>query len=114
MNITRLRSVLRGADEATTRRIGRYEIEREIGRGGMGVVYEAYDPQLFRRVALKVLHDPDRERLRREATIAARLRHPNIVAVHEVEDRFIVMDLIEGRTLAEAAADLRLEERVRA
>jgi tetratricopeptide (TPR) repeat protein/predicted Ser/Thr protein kinase len=90
-------------------RLGRYEIVRELGRGGMSVVYEAVDPALGRRVALKVLKDPDPERLRREAAAAARLRHPGIVAVHEVGESFIAMDLVEGAALDAAwkALDLR-------
>jgi len=104
-------------------RVGRYSIVREIGRGGMAVVYEAVDPDLRRRVALKVLHNPDERfvaRLHKEAAAAARLRHPNIVAVHEVgtdesddtTSHFIAMDLIEGRTLAEAASGLSLDVRI--
>ncbi|MBV8879858.1 MAG: protein kinase, partial [Planctomycetaceae bacterium] len=95
-------------------KIGKYSLVREIGRGGMGVVYEAEDPDLRRRVALKVLKDDASdptaaERLKREAAIAAQLRHPNIIAVHEVGTTkprsgpplpFIAMEFIEGRTLA--------------
>jgi predicted Ser/Thr protein kinase len=96
-------------------KIGKYSLVREIGRGGMGVVYEAEDPDLHRRVALKVLKedvsDPTAaERLKREAAIAAQLRHPNIIAVHEVGTTktrngpslpFIAMEFVEGRTLAD-------------
>lgn len=92
---------------------GRYEIVREIGRGGMSVVYEARDLRLGRRVALKVLKEVGPERVRREAEAAARLRHPNVVAVHEVGPDYIVMDLVEGRTLAEALPGLGREERLR-
>lgn len=92
---------------------GRYEIVREIGRGGMSVVYEARDPRLGRRVALKVLQEVGPERARREAEAAARLRHPNVVTVHEVGPDYIVMDLVEGRTLAEALPDLDRGERLR-
>jgi len=90
--------------------LGRYTILREIARGGMGLVYEAEDPQLMRRVALKVIRAGDTApaviaRLRREASIAARLRHPNIVVVHEVgqagDTHFIAMDYVEGCTLAD-------------
>jgi WD40 repeat protein/serine/threonine protein kinase len=70
-------------------RLGRFRIERELGRGGFGIVYLAFDPQLARTVALKVPR-PDvlstaqlRERFRHEARAAAALDHPNIVAVHE-------------------------------
>ncbi len=82
-------------------RHGKYEIVRELGRGGMAVVYEAVDPDLRRSVALKVLEKRDRERLCREASAAARLRHPNIVTIHEVGDDFIAMERVEGKTLAE-------------
>jgi serine/threonine protein kinase len=89
------------------RELGRYQILRELGRGGMGVVLEAYDPVLDRRVALKLL---DRElgerhakRQLREAQALARLSHPNVVAVYEVgtvEGRgFIAMELVEGQSL---------------
>ncbi|MBI2922220.1 MAG: protein kinase [Planctomycetes bacterium] len=95
--------------------IGRYAILREIGRGGMAVVYEAEDTALHRRVALKVLgHATDSsrsaDRLHREAAIAAQLSHPGIVGVHEVGTatdalgqplHYIAMDLVEGRTLAD-------------
>ncbi|MEM9455095.1 MAG: serine/threonine-protein kinase [Myxococcota bacterium] len=90
--------------------VGRYSVLSRLGRGGMGVVYKAYDPQLDRNVALKVLDqdgatDPtDKEiRLLREAQTLAKLRHANIVAVYDVglspRGMFIAMELIEGRTL---------------
>ena len=91
-----------------TLRLGRFELGRRQGAGAMGVVYEARDPQLDRKVALKVLRsadlDPSRvERLVLEARSLAKLRHPNVVTVYEVgqdgEDRFIVMDLVQGDTL---------------
>ncbi len=99
---------------AVTEQIGRYVVVREIARGGMGVVYEAEDPQLKRRVAIKTLpegdvREDDLARFRREATIAAGLQHSNIVAIHEVGTEkgvhFIVMDLVEGCTFAEVIAD---------
>ncbi len=88
--------------------VGRYVVLREVGRGGMGAVYAAYDPRLDRRVALKLLLDRGRRaeaiaRLLREAQSLARLHHPNVVAVHDVgefEDRvFVAMEFVEGRTL---------------
>jgi serine/threonine-protein kinase len=104
-----------GADEPSERpRHGKYEILRELGRGGMAVVYEALDPDLRRSVALKVLERGDRERLRREAAAAARLRHPNIVGVHEVGDDFIAMERVEGKPLSEAMPSLALRDRVAA
>ncbi len=88
--------------------VGRFVLQAKLGSGGMGVVYAAYDPQLDRKVALKLLHEAARDveaiaRLEREARALARLRHPNVVAVHEVGhldgQRFIAMDLVEGETL---------------
>src|SRR3989304_357571 len=90
--------------------LGKYRLLREVGRGAMATVYEALDPDLNRRVALKVLREDSNprtvERLHREAAAVAKLRHPNIVAVHEVGSvdgtHFIVMDYVAGKTLAEA------------
>jgi hypothetical protein len=93
----------------TGTRIGSYVIEREIGRGGMGVVYCARDVRLDRRVALKALppiHDADatlRERLRREARAAATISHPAVATVYALEEidgrLFMASELVEGRTL---------------
>jgi tetratricopeptide (TPR) repeat protein/predicted Ser/Thr protein kinase len=99
-------------EEAARPRIGKYEILREIARGGMAVVYEARDPALGRKVALKVLKEGNRERVHREASAAAKLRHPNVVAIYDVGPDFIAMDLIEGRTLAEAAGGLTRDQRL--
>src|SRR5687768_4423023 len=87
--------------------IGRYEIVRQIGQGGMGKVLLAWDPLLERQVTIKLLHDVQRDDLRqrftREARSAARLRHPNIVTIFDVgEDNgqpFIAMAYIQGRTV---------------
>jgi len=98
--------------------IGRYEIVREIGRGGMGVVYEARDPALDRTIALKVIQQAGRdeaarafeERFLAEARIAAALQHPGIVVVHDVgRDAatgalFIALELLRGETLADIGA----------
>ncbi len=86
---------------------GRYHLEAEIGRGGLGIVYRAVDTRLERQVAVKVvdrpnLADDDRERLLHEARLAARLNHPNIIAVHDAGevDRspYIVMEYVDGVT----------------
>ncbi|HEY9225542.1 MAG TPA: protein kinase, partial [Gemmatimonadaceae bacterium] len=85
------------------------EIERELGHGGMAVVYSGYDPALQRRVAVKVLKpemadDPDlTERFRREARLIASLEHPNVVSVYNVRTSgtlsAIVMQFVDGRSL---------------
>src|SRR5262245_7620714 len=114
-----------GAGAAPLERLGDYRIIREVGRGGMGVVYEAEQESLGRHVALKVLPgyarlDPKlRERFRREARAAARLHHTNIVPVFGVgEDdgcHYYVMQLIQGQGLDEALRELRhLRDRARA
>src|SRR5437773_1794712 len=99
---------------------GEYSLQRELGRGGMGVVYLARDVQLDRDVAIKVLPahlartPAHRERFLREARMAAGLSHPNIVPIHRVSEvpghpersegsRFVffVMSYVEGETLGE-------------
>src|SRR5687768_16406317 len=92
--------------------LGRYVIVKRIGAGGMGVVYAAYDPELDRKIALKVLTvDPDEpanastgsSRLLREAQAMARLTDPNVITVHDVgslgDAVFVAMELVEGKTL---------------
>ncbi len=109
--------VTTGGRAASPRQIGDYRILGEIGRGGMGVVYEAEQVSLGRRVALKVLPrraSADRmtlERFRREARATARLHHTNIVPVFEVgeddEVRFYAMQFIQGQSLDAVIAELR-------
>jgi tetratricopeptide (TPR) repeat protein/predicted Ser/Thr protein kinase len=94
---------------AAPARIGRYEVTDNIGRGGMGVVYSAFDPQLQRKVALKVLHPlrnqdaGSQQRMVIEARALAKLDHPNIVKVHDAllenDQVVVVMELLEGETL---------------
>jgi tRNA A-37 threonylcarbamoyl transferase component Bud32 len=92
--------------------LGRYRLEHKLGEGGMGVVHAAFDPDLERRVALKVLRVDDRsgsnearQRLLREARAMARLTHPNVVVVHEVGNAhgrdYVAMELIDGDALSE-------------
>jgi predicted Ser/Thr protein kinase len=97
--------------------VGRYRLERELGAGAMGVVHAAFDPDLERRIALKVLRvvapgTHAKDRLLREARAMARLAHPNVVTVHEVGTTngrdYIAMELILGETLADW---LRSEDR---
>src|SRR2546425_906584 len=88
---------------------GRYSIERELGRGGMGIVLLARDVALDRPVAIKLLpphlatRPAERERFLQEARTAAGLAHPNIVPIHLVEARgelvFFVMGFVDGETL---------------
>jgi serine/threonine protein kinase len=95
--------------ESPNRRLGDFEIVREIGRGGMGVVYEARQVSLNRKVALKVLSGglgltPKAvQRFRREAEAAAKLHHTNIVPVYATGEQdgthFYAMELIEGPSL---------------
>jgi serine/threonine protein kinase len=106
------------ASDATQReRLGEYRILRQVGRGGMGVVYEAEQESLGRHVALKVmpssalLNPTYRERFRREAKAAARLHHTNIVPVFGVGESegvpFYAMQFIQGQGLDKVLADLR-------
>ncbi len=105
--------------EFTTKPIGDFKIVGELGRGGMGVVYEAIQLSLGRRVALKVLpfasglDEVRLQRFRNEAHAAAALHHTNIVPVYAVgSDRgvhYYAMQLIDGHTLAEMIANLRQE-----
>jgi Tol biopolymer transport system component len=94
--------------------LNHYRILGPLGKGGMGEVFAAEDTRLHRRVAIKVLSeltaaDPERrQRFEREAQAIAALNHPNIVTIHSVEEAdglpFIVMELVEGRTLSELLA----------
>lgn len=94
---------------ATAHRIGRYVILRTLGQGGMGVVYAAYDEELDRRVALKVLHSAAsssqelRQRMLREAQALARISDPHVIHVYEVGEIsgqvFLAMEFVNGTTL---------------
>ncbi|HNN93855.1 MAG TPA: serine/threonine-protein kinase [Pseudomonadota bacterium] len=100
-------------DDPLPARIGRYAVLRRLGRGAMGVVYSAYDPELDRKVAIKVMRDAmrgrdqGRKRVLQEAQTLARLSHPNVVQIYEVgEDDsaagrpvFIAMEYVAGLSL---------------
>jgi serine/threonine protein kinase len=102
------------ASDPPPMQIGRYQLERALGSGGMGTVYAARDPQLERRVAIKLLHAPatsdaeqleQRARLLHEARAMARLSHPHVLPVFEAGESgaqiFLVMELAEQGTLAD-------------
>ena len=107
--------------------VGRYRIRDELGAGGMGVVYRAYDPDLGREVALKLVHvhrsgqaaERAQTRLLREAQALARLAHPNVVKIYDVgthEDAvYLAMELVEGFDLRHwlAHADRSWQEQLR-
>src|SRR5690349_7416382 len=92
-------------------KIGRYVVLECLGAGGMGVIYSAWDPKLDRKLAIKVVRGRDgrvgstrgRARLLREGQALARLRHPNVITVHDVGTHegqvFVAMEFVEGRTL---------------
>ena len=101
--------------------LGQYRIVEKIGEGGMGVVYRAQDTRLNRAVAIKILRsdvatNPDRlARFQREALLLAALNHPNIAAIYGLEEHagqvFLVLELVEGETLARRIARGALETR---
>lgn len=91
-------AMLGAAREANEERVGRYVILSQVGQGGMGTVYKAWDPDLERVVAIKFIHG-DPARFRREATALASLRHPNIVPIFETGPSYLVMAFIDGPTL---------------
>ena len=106
-----------GESLSAARRLGRYELLEQVGKGGMGVVYRAVDPAIGRTVAIKTipLDGPDegqnpelRMRLLRESQAGGRLSHPNIVAVFDVNEQgrtaYIVMEYVAGQTLAQLVA----------
>lgn len=110
-------SLTSGPMPQPTQTIGDYQLVREIGRGGMGVVYEAWQLSLRRRVALKILpftvaHDAKQiSRFKNEAQAAAQVQHPNIVPVYAVGEEngvhYYVMQLIEGQSLTSLLDGLR-------
>ena len=108
-----------GIQDVSKLQLGKFKVVRRIGRGGMGAVYEGYDPSLDRRVAIKTLvteaiSDGDsRRRFEREARAAAKLQHPNIVTVYELgnfdrdEKPYIVMEYLGGSDMSSLIEDER-------
>ena len=101
------------------RKIGRYEVQEHIGEGGMAHVYRAFDPEISRTVAVKILkeeHCEDEERTSRflrEGKAAGALTHPNIVTVYDVGEidnvPYIMMELLEGKTLGDLGQERRFD-----
>jgi len=98
--------------------LNRFLIERRIGSGGFGTVYEAWDGRLERSVAVKAIEEVgtrSSRRVLREAQAAARLNHPGIVTLYEMGEEdgnaLLVTELVEGSTLAELSAEGTLSDR---
>src|SRR5215510_4449626 len=101
--------------------LGHYRILKQIGSGGMGIVYRAHDERLDRDVALKVLQpgvlgdEAARRRFRREALALAKLNHPNIAIIHDFDSDggvdFLVMEYVRGMTLADKLRMGRVPEK---
>ncbi len=81
-------------------RLGPYTIEAPLGAGGMGAVYRALDTRLGRAVAIKITHQQFSDRFEREARAISALNHPNICTLHDVGPNYLVMELVDGETLA--------------
>src|SRR5215468_4087120 len=105
-------------------KIGKYEIEKELGHGGFGRVYLGLDADMHRKVAIKVLIDVDPEKLKyfdQEVATTVKLRHPNIVTIYdrgkdETGKPYLVMEFLEGMTLKEviqSGKPLTLMQKVR-
>ena len=112
--LERVRSRLLGVGPSRAAQIGRFYLLDRIGEGGMGVVWSAFDPRLDRKVAIKILRTNEeaaQASLREEARTLARLRHPNLVVVHEVgtvgEQIFVAMEFVEGLSLRSWLANER-------
>src|SRR6185295_1740745 len=82
-------------------KLGPYEILEPIGKGGMGEVYRARDPRMGRDVAIKVSAEAFSDRFSREVHAVAALTHPNVCTLHDVGPDYLVMEMVEGSTLAE-------------
>ncbi|HEY1958222.1 MAG TPA: serine/threonine-protein kinase [Polyangiaceae bacterium] len=117
----RVSELLRAAGFSPGTRLGRYVILERVGAGASGVVYAAHDPDLDRKIAIKVLHrgiaeQDGRERLLKEARAMAKLAHPNVVAVHDVgsvgEHVFVAMEFVAGGTLRSWMADVHTTDEI--
>src|SRR6185295_7744686 len=95
--------------------LGPYRIEALLGAGGTGRVYQSYDTRLGRAVALKISRVEFNQRFEREARVVAALNHPNVCTIHDVGPNYLVMELVEGPTLADRIKEgtIPLEEALR-
>src|SRR2546426_1237145 len=80
--------------------LGPYRIESKLGEGGMGEIFRAIDTRLGRAVAIKTTHERFSARFEREARAISSLNHPNICTLHDVGPNYLVMELVEGETIA--------------
>src|SRR5436190_18841167 len=96
-------------------RLGPYEVGAPLGAGGMGEVYRGRDTRLDRSVAIKIVSPEFAQRFEREAKMISQLNHPHICTLYDVGDNYLVMELLEGQTLADrlAKGPLTVEEVLR-
>jgi serine/threonine protein kinase len=109
-----LAAMIRETHRSKTWQLGRYRVDAQLGVGGMGIVYHAWDPALSRELAIKVVRSPDAElraRLTREAQSMARLNHRNVCQIYDVgmegDELYIAMELVPGTTLRGWIAETR-------
>src|SRR5262249_62359662 len=86
-------------------RLGPYEIVSPLGAGGMGEVYRARDPRMGREVAIKVSAERFSDRFEREVHAVAALNHANICHIYDVGPNYLVLELVEGSTLADSISE---------
>jgi eukaryotic-like serine/threonine-protein kinase len=99
-NAAQLLQDLTAAEWTAGARLGPYQIESKLGEGGMGQVFQAVDTRLGRAVAIKITHQQFSSRFEREARAISSLNHPNICTLYDVGPNYLVMELVEGETLA--------------
>jgi eukaryotic-like serine/threonine-protein kinase len=99
-NAPQLLQDLSGTEWTAGARLGPYRIESKLGEGGMGQVFRAVDTRLGRSVAIKITHQQFSSRFEREARAISSLNHPNICTLYDVGPNYLVMELVEGETLA--------------
>ena len=99
-NAPQLLQDLTGNEWTAGTRLGPYQIESKLGEGGMGQVFRAVDTRLGRAVAIKITHQQFSSRFEREARAISSLNHPNICTLYDIGPNYLVMELVEGETLA--------------